>query len=118
MANRKRHWKQRWDPTAELVFARRLRIGDNPKKPFALPGEKVTKKHREKLGANRLRMWFENGTLALANFEAPDVQRRLAIQERKKREQLEAKIEAERVNAEQEAKIEPAVEGPELPAEE
>jgi len=97
MSSRTRHWKQRWDPSAPLVFARRLRMGSNPSKPFVLPGDKVTKKHRELLGNNRLKMWFENGTLQLADFTPPDEQRRLAIVERKKREQMEAKIEAERL---------------------
>jgi hypothetical protein len=85
-----RHYKQHWDPKADLVFARRLRIGSNPKKPFAMPGEKVTKKIREKLGANRLRRWFENGTLEIANFVAPEPQRRLAIAQREQREKLAA----------------------------
>ena len=92
---RRRHWKQRWDPEAPLIFAKRLRIGDNPKKPFALPGDKVTKKHRESLGPNRLRAWFENGTLQLADFTPPEPQRRLALQQRKQREQFEAKKLAE-----------------------
>jgi len=100
MSTRTRHWKQRWDASAPLVFAKRLRMGDNPKKPFVLPGDKVTKKHREKLGLNRLRAWFENGTLALAEFEAPNVATgRVA---RAKREQLEA-----RVNAREEEQAEP-----------
>ncbi len=81
-----RHWKQHWDPKAPLVFAKRLRLGDNPKKPFALPGDKVTKKHREKLGLARLRRWFENGTLALADFVAPEPQRKLALAEQKQRD--------------------------------
>jgi len=94
MSTRTRHWKQRWDPSAPLVYAKRLRMGDNPKKPFVMPGDKVTKKHREKLGLNRLKAWFENGTVQLANFKAPDAQRRLAIIERKKREQLDARVNA------------------------
>lgn len=79
MVSRTRHWKEHYDPKAPLVFARRLRIGDNPKKPFALPGDKVTAKMRKKLGPNRLRLWFENGTLALANFKPREVQRELAL---------------------------------------
>ncbi len=77
-----RHWKQHWDPKADLVARRRLRMGDNPKKPFVMPGEVISQAQREKLGLNRLRRWFENGTLELAEFKAPEPQRRLALQQR------------------------------------
>ncbi len=79
MSTRTRHWKQHWDPSADLIFRKRLRIGDDPEKPFALPGEMVTSEHRAKLGLARLRRWFDNGTLALANFVAPEPQRELAL---------------------------------------
>ncbi len=78
----RRHWKQHWDPSADLVAKRRLRMGDDPNKPFVLPGEIITQAQREKLGLNRLRRWFENGTLQLADFVAPEPQRRLALQTR------------------------------------
>jgi hypothetical protein len=57
-------------------------MGDDPNKPFVMPGEIISQEQREKLGANRLRRWFENGTLALADFVAPEPQRRLALQNR------------------------------------
>ena len=57
-------------------------MGDDPKKPFVLPGEIISQEQREKLGLNRLRRWFENGTLQLAEFVAPEPQRRLALQTR------------------------------------
>lgn len=84
-----RHWKQHWDPDAELVAKRRLRMGDDPKKPFVMPGDIISKEQREKLGANRLRRWFENGTLDLANFVAPEPQRRLALREKAEKEARE-----------------------------
>lgn len=57
-------------------------MGDDPKKPFVMPGEIISQAQREKLGANRLRRWFENGTLELADFVAPEPQRRLALMQR------------------------------------
>ena len=57
-------------------------MGDDPNKPFVMPGEIISPEQREKLGANRLRRWFENGTLELADFVAPEPQRRLALQDR------------------------------------
>lgn len=79
MTNRIRHWKQKYDPKAALVFAKRLRMGDNPEKPFVLPGQRLTKKMRDKLGANRVKHWFENGTLEIANFKPVEKQREVAI---------------------------------------
>ena len=73
----------------DLIAKRRLRMGDDPKKPFVLPGEIISQAQREKLGANRLRRWFENGTLDLAEFTAPEPQRKLALRERKKPEVFE-----------------------------
>lgn len=77
-----RHFKQRWDPQADLVYLKKLRMGDNPKKPFVFPGEKVTKKMRDKLGLGRLKTWFQYGFLGLAEFEAPEPQREMALRER------------------------------------
>ena len=82
MSTRTRHWKQHWDPSADLIFRRRLRFGSDPKKPFILPGDLLTDEARAKLGPARVRRWFENGTLELANFKAPEVQRELAIRDR------------------------------------
>lgn len=75
-----RHWKQHWDPSAQLVFARRMRLGDNPKKPFMLPGERLTKAQRAKLGENRVRRWFETGMLEIEGWKAPEPQREKALQ--------------------------------------
>jgi hypothetical protein len=57
-------------------------MGDDPKKPFVLPGEIISQAQREKLGLNRLRRWFENGTLEQADFKPVEAQRRLALQTR------------------------------------
>jgi hypothetical protein len=84
MVTRTRHWKQHWDPSADLIFRKRLRMGDDPEKPCVLPGDPVTDEHREKLGMARIRRWFDNGTLEIANFKAPEPQRELAIRERER----------------------------------
>lgn len=59
-----RHWKQRWSPTAPLIFAKKLKIGDG----HVLPGDRVTDQHRKDLGLHRLRRWWEAGVLALAEY--------------------------------------------------
>lgn len=82
MSLRTRHWRQKWDPKADLVFTRRLRMGDNPKKPFVMPGDKVTKKMREKFGIHRLQTWFKGGIIAIADFVAPEPQRDRALAQR------------------------------------
>lgn len=92
---RQRHWKQHWDPNADLIFRKRLRMGDKPEKPFCLPGEPVTKEQREKLGPARLRRWFENGTLELANFTPPEPQRELALQKQRDDELESQKLKVE-----------------------
>jgi len=75
----RRHWKQHYTPGAEFVFARRLRMGDDPNKPFVFPGEKLSPEMRTKLGEHRVRNWFENGTLEIADFKSPEPQRELAL---------------------------------------
>lgn len=67
--SRLRHWKQRWDPDAPLKFMKRLRMGDNPDKPFVYPGELVTDEMREKMGLARLRRWWDAGVLERADFD-------------------------------------------------
>jgi len=67
--SRLRHWKQRWDPNAPLKFMKRLRMGDDPKKPYVNPGELVTDEQRQKLGVNRLRRWWDSGVLERADFD-------------------------------------------------
>ncbi len=63
-----RHWKQRWSPTADLIFLKKLKLGDG----FVLPGDPVTPEIREKLGLHRLRRWWDAGVLALAEAQAPN----------------------------------------------
>lgn len=97
---RRRDWRQRWDPNAPLEFCRRVRVGDDPKKPFALPGDLVSDELREKVGPNRLRMWFETGTVQLAGWVPPEPQRRRALAEQDRRLAQRMRVNGQRVKAE------------------
>lgn len=66
-----RHWKQHWDPNADLIFTKKLRIGDDPERPYVLPGDPVTPELRESLGLHRLKIWWEAEFLAIAPEHAP-----------------------------------------------
>lgn len=57
-----RHWRERWDPHADLIFLKNLLIEGERKKS----GDPVTKKIRQKLGLHRMKKWWEAGYLALA----------------------------------------------------
>lgn len=57
-----RHWKERWDPHADLVFLKSLLVMGERK----VAGDPVTNKIRQKLGLHRLKKWWEAGYLALA----------------------------------------------------
>jgi len=61
-----RNWKHRWDPSADFVYLKRLRMGDDPQRPFVLPGDRVSDAERAKLGLARLRRWFEAGVVGLS----------------------------------------------------
>ncbi len=64
-----RHWKQRWDPKADLVFCRRMRMG-TAKNPFVIPGDPVTPMMRAKLGIVRLRRWWDAMMIGRADFSS------------------------------------------------
>jgi hypothetical protein len=58
-----RHWKEHWDPHADLMFLKHLTIMGEKKKR----GDPVTQEIRNKLGINRLRRWWDAGYLALSD---------------------------------------------------
>ena len=66
---RMRHWKQRYDYNAEFVITKKLRWGDDPNKPHLLPGDPVTPEIKAKLGATRLKRWWEAKVIARADFD-------------------------------------------------
>lgn len=72
-----RHWKQRWNPTADLVFTKRMRLGLTAEVPFVNAGDPVPKDH-PRLNRARLKRWWDAGYLALANWVDPMEARRKA----------------------------------------
>ncbi len=68
-----RHWKQRFDPDADLVFRKRMVIrgwGVD----VAEPGDRVPQEMKDHFGVHRLRIWWEGGFLQIedtAELEAP-----------------------------------------------
>ncbi len=65
--SRIRHWKQHWDPTADLVFAKRFKLGLDPKKPFVDENDPVDK---TQFSLHRLKIWWRAGFLKLAEKPA------------------------------------------------
>ncbi len=65
-----RHWKQRWDPGADFVFLKRMKLGLDPKHPVALPGDPVPKGDA-RLGRGRLKRWWDAGFIGLAGWRDP-----------------------------------------------
>ena len=79
----RRHWKQRWDPTAELVFTRRLKMGI-PGREFVNPGDDVTPEIRAALGKHstfRLKRWFEANFLSIKNWVPPGERKATPMQD-------------------------------------
>lgn len=63
-----RHWKQRFDVEADMVFLKKLRMGDDPKKPYVLPGEPVTEELKQLLGKNRLNNFWRARCIGLREW--------------------------------------------------
>lgn len=71
-----RHWKQHWDPSAPLVFIRRMFLGIKGHE-VVNPGDKVTPEIRAGLGephkaTARLRRWWDAKFLAIEGWKSPD----------------------------------------------
>jgi len=64
-----RHWKQRWEAGAPLIFTKRLRMGDG----WVVPGQPVTDELREqcRLDDHRLRNWWNGGFVARSDMDLP-----------------------------------------------
>ena len=69
-----RHWKQKWDPDAPMIWRRRVLWGDR----YYEPGEPVP----DDLAANRkkLRRFWESSWIERADFVPPDELRRQAAE--------------------------------------
>jgi hypothetical protein len=77
--SRTRHWKQHWDADADYIFLRRLRMDGGSIPNFVLPGDPVTEEIKQKLGMARVRRWWDNETIGLANFDPTQRSRRTAL---------------------------------------
>ncbi len=52
-----RSWKEHWDPSADLIFLKRLKL-DVDGAVTVQPGDPVTPRMREVLGTHRLKIWW------------------------------------------------------------
>jgi len=57
-----RHWKQRFDPKAELIVTKQILLDGVQKNP----GDLLSQEEVETLGPHRLRRWWEARVIALA----------------------------------------------------
>lgn len=53
-----RHWKEVFDPTATMIFIKRMKLGIAGAETVA-PGDLVTEHIRTTLGAHRLKVWWD-----------------------------------------------------------
>ncbi len=68
-----RHWKQRFDPKAKMVWRKRVRWPTRNRKGLQTfkPGEEVPDWVIASMGGNKLRNLWESGRIELLGFEAP-----------------------------------------------
>ena len=57
-----RSWRERWDPDAEFVYNKRLKLGLDPENPWVQPGDPVDKLA---IGIRRLHRWWDAGMIRL-----------------------------------------------------
>ena len=62
-----RHWKQRFDMSAKLMFLTRRKFAMSPT-GFMERGQEVTEEMKQALGRHRLKMWWRAGWIGLADF--------------------------------------------------
>jgi len=65
-----RHWKQRFDAGAKMVFRKSRKLGLCGQERCE-PGDPVTEEMKQVLGRHRLKMWWEAGMIELLP-EAPE----------------------------------------------
>lgn len=61
-----RHWKQHFDPDADYVFSRPMKVGLDPENPNVIPGDDVPK---ELCDRNRLQLWFNAGFIEIKDWQ-------------------------------------------------
>lgn len=59
-----RHWKQRFDPAAKMVWRKSRKLGLCGAERCE-PGDPVTEEQKQALGRYRLKMWWEAGMMEL-----------------------------------------------------
>lgn len=101
---RKPHWRARFDFDADFVLCRTMRLGEGDD-PFIRAGSDLPDEIKQRLGRNRMKMWFESGFVALKDWQDAEPMRheRLALREKRDaelaaslqpREGLRAEVEA------------------------
>ncbi len=69
-----RHWKQRFDPGAQLIFRKRMKLGMCGVDVVSF-GDPVTEDMKQQLGRHRLKMWWEAQMIQIADegtcFDGP-----------------------------------------------
>lgn len=96
--SRIRHWKQRFEADADLIFSKRMKLGCCGV-DVVNPGDPVTEEMKAALGRNRLKLWWEAKRVELADFDR-DQGRVISRDEERDQEQLRQRIEiAEREQA-------------------
>jgi hypothetical protein len=65
-----RHWKQRFDVGAKLVFRKKMKLGICGVEVVE-KGDPVTEAMKQVLGRNRLRMWWNSNILEITDFVDP-----------------------------------------------
>jgi len=91
-----RHWKQRYSFDADLIFARRMKLGICGVQDVKA-GDDVTDEMKAILGRNRLKLWWESKRIALKDFDG-DLGRVVPRVERIQQEALEQRIEQEQLD--------------------
>lgn len=70
MSTKVRHWKQHFDPDADLVFRKRLALGfttaDGERIDVVQPGDPVTDEMKAAFGKHRFKVWWRGGFIELA----------------------------------------------------
>ena len=62
-----RHWQQRFDMSAKLVFLTRRKFAMS-ETGFMEPGQEISDEMKASLGRHRLKMWWRAGWIGLADF--------------------------------------------------
>lgn len=65
-----RHWKERFDPSADLIFSKRMRLHMCGVETVNY-GDPVTDEMKDELGKHRMLVWWNANVIQLAPADAP-----------------------------------------------